>query len=173
MARATGTRGLTHQGPLELPYVRGLSWAICPTGCDPTWESRNRWQYCRSWPFQTRVQPQYCHHLDTRWYPGGLDMLACPLGTRSISSNAQYHSSRLQRMIQKAQQNVESPMKKRSNHMWNGRMVFTGMEWRRWLRWCDALMYQYHGGGTGACQDTQLLVNQIPGNRSNRAKHAH
>jgi len=132
MARATGTRGLTRQGPLELPYVRDLSWAICPTdGCDRfDSKSRNRWQYCRSWPFQTRVQPQYCHHLDTRWYPGGLDMLACPLGTRSISSNAQYRSSRPQRTIQKAKQNVESSMKTRiQRHVeWKDGVHGDGME---------------------------------------------
>jgi hypothetical protein len=34
-------------------------------------ESQNRWQHCRSWPFQTRARSQHCHHFDARWYLKG------------------------------------------------------------------------------------------------------
>jgi hypothetical protein len=68
----------------------GPSWTtVCPwsqLGILPKWlwfnsKSENRWPYCHSWPFQTRAQPQYVHHLDAWWYPEGLGMLACPIGS--------------------------------------------------------------------------------------------
>ena len=79
------SRGLTRQGPLELPYVRISSWALNPSSCDST--QLGRVGITDNVAVLGHFRPELSRNIATTWThagtSGGLGMLSCPVGSRS------------------------------------------------------------------------------------------
>jgi hypothetical protein len=80
MARATGTRGLTRQGPLELPYVRDLSAGQSVQLMAAILDSTRRVGIADNIAVLGHFRPEFSHNIVTTWtHVGTLGVLTCSL----------------------------------------------------------------------------------------------